>query len=204
MPRQERAERSRAAILEAAADEFAQHGYAGARLERIVERTGLTKGAVYFHFRSKLDLAKALLEERYGNWPGIVAEIDSSGLRGVEAAVELMQRVGAVFASDVRVRAAMALSQTVLPPGPDADPYDHWVGVVERYLEQEDERGEGMSAHDVAVVAVQGFFGAYMIAAERGRLDGLPEDIDRLWSALGGVRQGPGGGSARTAALRAR
>lgn len=193
MPRQERAERSRAAILEAAADEFDQHGYAGARLERIVERTGLTKGAVYFHFRSKLDLAKALLEEKYGNWPRIVAEIDGSDLRGFEAAVELTRRVGAVFASDVRVRAAMTLSQTILPPGPDADPYDHWVGVVERYLAQEDALPGGLPPRELAIVAVQGFFGAYMIAAERGRLDGLPGDIDRLWRALGATRPAPKG-----------
>mgnify|MGYP001037203696 FL=1 len=191
MPRQERAERSRAAILEAAADEFDQHGYAGARLERIVERTGLTKGAVYFHFRSKLDLAKALLEEKYGNWPRIVAEIDDSGLRGFEAAAELTQRVGTVFASDVRVRAAMALSQTILPPGPDADPYDHWVGVVERYLAQEDALPGDLSPRELAIVAVQGFFGAYMIAAKRGRLDGLRGDIDRLWRAVGATRLAP-------------
>lgn len=184
MPRQERAERSRAAILEAAADEFDQHGYAGARLERIVERTGLTKGAVYFHFRSKLDLAKALLEEKYGNWPALVAEVDASGLRGVEAAAELTRRVGAVFASDVRVRAAMTLSQTVLPPGPEADPYDHWVGVVERYLAQEGGVTGPLSPHDAALVAVQCFFGAYMMAAERGRLDELPDDIDRLWTTI--------------------
>ncbi|MCI0159011.1 TetR/AcrR family transcriptional regulator [Leifsonia shinshuensis] len=193
MPRQERAERSRAAILEAAADEFDQHGYAGARLERIVERTGLTKGAVYFHFRSKLDLAKALLEEKYGNWPRIVAEIDSSGLRGFEAAAELTRRVGAVFASDVRVRAAMALSQTVLPPGPDADPYDHWVGVVERYLAQEDGLASDLAPRELAIVAVQGFFGAYMIAAERGRLDALQADIDRLWRAVGAAHLVPRG-----------
>lgn len=193
MPRQERAERSRAAILEAAADEFDQHGYAGARLERIVERTGLTKGAVYFHFRSKLDLAKALLEEKYGNWPRIVAEIDGSDLRGFEAAVELTRRVGAVFASDVRVRAAMTLSQTILPPGPDADPYDHWVGVIERYLAQEDALSGDLPPRELAIVAVQGFFGAYMIAAERGRLDGLPGDIDRLWRALGATRPAPKG-----------
>ena len=86
MPRQERAERSRARILDAAADEFDAHGFSGARLERIVERTGLTKGAVYFHFRSKLDLAKALVSEKYANGPAIVAEVEESGLRGVAAA----------------------------------------------------------------------------------------------------------------------
>lgn len=187
MPRQERAERSRATILDAAADEFDQHGYAGARLERIVERTGLTKGAVYFHFRSKLDLAKALLAEKYGNWPEIVSEVDATGLRGTAAAAELTRRVGAVFASDVRVRAAMALSQTVLPPSPDADPYEYWIGVVAGHLAQEESLPAGADPRDVATVAVQAFFGAYMIAAERGRLDALPDDIDRLWRAIRGM-----------------
>ncbi|MEY9952518.1 TetR family transcriptional regulator [Leifsonia sp. EB34] len=187
MPRQERAERSRATILDAAAAEFDQHGYAGARLERIVERTGLTKGAVYFHFRSKLDLAKALVAEKYDKWPAIVSDVDARGLRGVAAAAELTRRVGAIFASDVRVRAAMALSRTILQPGPDADPYDHWVGVVAGYLAQEDALPPELTPRDVAVVAVQGAFGAYLIAAERGRFDELPADIDRLWRALGAL-----------------
>lgn len=77
MAKQERAERTRVAILEAAAKEFDEFGYEGARLERIVERTGATKGAVYFHFRSKLDIARALVKRStrtgpslWPKWPG--------------------------------------------------------------------------------------------------------------------------------------
>ena len=186
MPRQERAERTRIAILDAAAVEFDEHGYEGARLERIVERTGATKGAVYFHFRSKLDIAQALVADKYGNWPVIIAEVAESGLRGLAAAEELTQRVAAVFVGQVRVRAAMKLTQTVFPPAPDENPYDRWVVVIGGLLQQEidDRHLERVDAAALARVAVQGFFGAYMIADELGTLEGLPSDVARLWQAL--------------------
>jgi|SRR4051812_6980501 AcrR family transcriptional regulator len=187
MPRQERAERTRFAILDAAAAEFDEHGYEGARLERIVERTGATKGAVYFHFRSKLDIARALVAEKYGNWPVIIDDVIASGLRGLAAAEEITVRVGAVFAADVRVRAAMKLTQTVLPPTAEDNPYDRWAAVIAGLLAQEaeDRHLEGVDAQGLAVVAVQTFFGAYLIADELGRLDALPADIARLWAVLG-------------------
>lgn len=189
MARQERAERTRAAILDAAAAEFDEHGYDGARLERIVERTGATKGAVYFHFRSKLDIAQALVAEKYANWPALIAEVAGSGRRGLAAAEELTQRVGAVFAGDVRVRAAMKLTQTAFPPAAADNPYDRWVEVVAGLLAQEveDRKLTGVGPREVAVVAVHAFFGAYRIADELGRLATLPDDIARMWRVLGAV-----------------
>lgn len=65
---QERARRTRAAIIKSAAVEFAKSGYAAASLNRILEGSRATKGAMYFHFDSKEDLARAVLEsavERY-------------------------------------------------------------------------------------------------------------------------------------------
>ncbi|WP_280415120.1 TetR/AcrR family transcriptional regulator [Nocardia carnea] len=66
---QERARRTRAAIIRSAAVEFGKSGYAAASLNRILEGSRATKGAMYFHFDSKEDLARAVLEsavERYG------------------------------------------------------------------------------------------------------------------------------------------
>lgn len=189
MPRQERAERSRAEILDAAAVEFDAHGYAGARLDRIIERTQLTKGAVYFHFRSKHDLAEALVAENHGAWPAIAEEVEAAGLTGVAAAREVTRRVAAVLATDTRVRAAMKLTQTVLRPEQEDDPYLRWEGMIGRYLERGAQAGELPAGSDpglLAAVAVQAFFGAYMIADERGRLSGLVRDADRLWDVLAG------------------
>jgi AcrR family transcriptional regulator len=44
------------AILDAALREFATHGFGGASLNRIIEATGASKGAMYYYFDGKEDL----------------------------------------------------------------------------------------------------------------------------------------------------
>lgn len=63
MPVQQRAEETRARILEAAAECFAQHGYEAASVGDICDRAGVSKGAFYHHFPSKQDLFMALLND---------------------------------------------------------------------------------------------------------------------------------------------
>lgn len=58
---QERARRTRAAIVDAAAVEFGKHGYAAASVNAILEGSHATKGAMYFHFESKEELGRAVL-----------------------------------------------------------------------------------------------------------------------------------------------
>lgn len=49
-------------ILDAALQEFSQAGYAGARMDDIALRAGLSKGGLYAHFDSKEAVFEALLE----------------------------------------------------------------------------------------------------------------------------------------------
>lgn len=46
----------REAILHAAAEEFAAHGYDGASYNHIIEAAGISKGAAYYYFDDKEDL----------------------------------------------------------------------------------------------------------------------------------------------------
>lgn len=55
-------EATRAALLAAATAEFARHGYAGARIERLVKRAGTSVRMVYHYFGSKAALYIAVLE----------------------------------------------------------------------------------------------------------------------------------------------
>lgn len=50
-------------ILHAAREEFARNGYEGASLNRILLAAGLSKGAYYYYFDDKLDLAVTVLAE---------------------------------------------------------------------------------------------------------------------------------------------
>lgn len=49
-------------ILEGAMQEFLEHGYAGARIDRIVEAAGVSKATVYRHFPDKEALFTALIQ----------------------------------------------------------------------------------------------------------------------------------------------
>ena len=65
-PRTRDADRSRDAILAAARDEFATHGLAGARVDRIAERADVNKRLLYYYFDNKDTLFRAVLEDAYG------------------------------------------------------------------------------------------------------------------------------------------
>ncbi|WP_399096540.1 ScbR family autoregulator-binding transcription factor [Streptomyces sp. BBFR2] len=63
MARQARALQTRRTILEAAGEVFDERGYDAATIAEILSRAGVTKGALYFHFSSKEDLARGVLDE---------------------------------------------------------------------------------------------------------------------------------------------
>ena len=71
MVRQLRAEQTRATIITAAADLFDRHGYESTSLSDIVEHAQVTKGALYFHFTSKEELAQAVLAEQVSSLPRV-------------------------------------------------------------------------------------------------------------------------------------
>ena len=53
-------------ILAAAAAEFADRGFAGARVDRIARRARVNKAMLYYHFRSKQELYRTLLRQVFG------------------------------------------------------------------------------------------------------------------------------------------
>jgi TetR/AcrR family transcriptional regulator len=62
-PRQVRdAEATQAQILDAAEQEFARCGLAGARIDTIVAQTGVTKAMIYYYFQSKEGLYEAVMQ----------------------------------------------------------------------------------------------------------------------------------------------
>jgi len=60
-------ERTRAAILAAATEEFTAHGLNGARVDEIAKRSGVNKRMIYYYFGDKNGLYLAVLEEIYAD-----------------------------------------------------------------------------------------------------------------------------------------
>jgi AcrR family transcriptional regulator len=63
MTQEERSERSRAAILEAALQMFSHQGFRGTSIRDVAARAGVSTGSVYHHFRDKEALLNTLLEQ---------------------------------------------------------------------------------------------------------------------------------------------
>ncbi|MFD4632521.1 ScbR family autoregulator-binding transcription factor [Streptomyces sp. NPDC058284] len=60
MSQQERATRTRNALLLSAAERFERHGYLKASLDEISSGAGVSRGALHFHFENKAALAHAV------------------------------------------------------------------------------------------------------------------------------------------------
>jgi AcrR family transcriptional regulator len=65
LTRAEQRERTRGALLEAAAEVFARRGLQRASIDEVAETAGYTKGAFYANFKSKEELFLAMLDERF-------------------------------------------------------------------------------------------------------------------------------------------
>lgn len=74
-------EKTRAAILKAALEEFSHEGVAGARTDQIARRAGVNKALIYYYFKDKEGLYVSALEEVFSGLSArILAALESPGL----------------------------------------------------------------------------------------------------------------------------
>lgn len=85
---QDQLETRRREILAAARGCFARHGYEGATVRRLEEATGLSRGAIFHHFRDKDSLFLAVAED---DAAAMVATVARHGL--VQVMRDLLTRV---------------------------------------------------------------------------------------------------------------
>ncbi|GAA2347152.1 TetR/AcrR family transcriptional regulator [Streptomyces kunmingensis] len=184
--KQERSKRTHELVLDAAAVEFAAHGYLGANVQRVAEHTGLTKGAVYGHFGSKDALAQALIAHLEASVERLVAQVqkDQSPAAGLPAVREAALLLADELTSDVRSGAALrltveqALSRTQEPPA-----FAALRAFIESALQRaEHDSGQRLPTSLLAEFVLILLVGAYFIAPTAR--EGLSESVRSLWDIL--------------------
>ena len=85
---------SREAILEAAAEEFAERGFDGARIEHVARRADYNKALVYRYFGGKRGLFEAMLSHYVGQRRALLDDLPESleGLMSFWAERQLQER----------------------------------------------------------------------------------------------------------------
>ncbi|MBC2877821.1 MULTISPECIES: ScbR family autoregulator-binding transcription factor [Streptomyces] len=158
MAKQDRAIRTRRTILEAAAAVFDERGYDAATITEILTRAEVTKGALYFHFASKEDLALAVIDAQLTESPATLEPL-------VTSRMQQLVDMGLVFAHRLRtdpllrgsVRLTLEHGSTSLNR---SGPFHGWSQVHSRVLTEGKERGEVLP-HVVPADTAELIVGAY-------------------------------------------
>jgi AcrR family transcriptional regulator len=111
------AQTTRQQILRAAAHQFAQHPYHEVNLDDILADAELTKGAMYFHFRSKSALALAIIEAQATKDATAIRDVLARNLSGLETLVDICYLIAVQDISRDVTRAVLNLLATVAQIG---------------------------------------------------------------------------------------
>jgi AcrR family transcriptional regulator len=212
-PRQARALATRETIVDAAAHEFAAAGYHGASLSGILERSGVTKGAMYFHFASKEAMARAVADVMMARLPAVVAEWDA-GHDPLTTAVHVAVGYASLLRDEVACRGGLRVVNDGALGAENARwPADFWESVHSDLLGRARAEGSlrpGTDPAELARLVVALGTGVRSVCAAAGELADLRERTAAAWTVLlagvaepawlarweaaGGMATVPGGG----------
>ncbi|WP_210635012.1 ScbR family autoregulator-binding transcription factor [Streptomyces sp. GESEQ-13] len=159
MAQQERAVRTRNAILRAAGEVFDELGYEAATISAILQRAKVTKGALYFHFSSKEELAQAVLAHQLTSVPGVPRR-ELALQQGLDEALVLAHMLAA---GEPLVRGSVRLTVEQGSPQDGLDrraPMEGWIEHNAEILSAARANGELLPGVDV-VAAAKMFVGAF-------------------------------------------
>lgn len=100
--------RTRARLLAVAIEEFAAHGYSGARTERIAREAGTNIRMLYHYFGSKDALYVAVLEAVLADLRHDELQLDAEELAPLEGLLRIFDFVAAHFAAHPQLRKLLA------------------------------------------------------------------------------------------------
>lgn len=180
---QERAQATRQRVIEAAASVFDRRGYAAATMSEILKGSGLSKGAVYFHFQSKEQLAQAVLaEDRRYNDTSVVP-----GDSPVQDVVDISHGFADALQRDVIARASvrLAIEHGTFNHGVDFTTYNIWEESIAVLFEQAKSRGHLRSDVDpkaAAEMLVASFTGLQIVSQVTSKRRDLHHRLTTWWA----------------------
>ncbi|ARQ71082.1 ScbR family autoregulator-binding transcription factor [Streptomyces marincola] len=177
MARQARAIRTRRTILEAAAAVFDECGYEASTIAQILDRAEVTRGALYFHFGSKEDLARSVLAEA----------VTTEGLGEQEFTMQEFVDAGLLLAHrlprEPLLSAALRLSIDQRARAAFGTRWPDWIDLGARLLTRAKERGEvfpHVSSVETARLFVGSWTGVGVVGASVAPSSALVTEVAHL------------------------
>lgn len=124
--RARQSEATRAKLVKVGRDLFARHGYSDVATEEIVRRAGVTRGALYHHFRDKRDLFAVVVEQVEQD---VTRQIAETALAEEDA----WERQRAAIGAYLDVCLQPAVQRIVLTDAPSVLGLATWREIEEKY-----------------------------------------------------------------------
>ncbi|MFE9427056.1 ScbR family autoregulator-binding transcription factor [Kitasatospora sp. NPDC006697] len=185
---QAKSERTRRKLVRAGAETFDRHGYASATLGQIAENAGVTKGALYFHFGSKSDLADAVQLQGSAMLRDFLDDGGLSGRPPVQLLIDLTHWLAQALHEDPVTRAGCRIgSERAGQQQPVADLRRLWIDEVVVLLARAREGGElrrDAVAEGPETLLSAAVCGIEVLAGSGLSLPELRRKVAALWESL--------------------
>ncbi|GAA4897131.1 ScbR family autoregulator-binding transcription factor [Streptomyces coeruleoprunus] len=140
MTRQERSERTRRGLIQAAAEAFDANGFVRTRLSEISAGAGVSPGALHFHFENKAAVADAVERVARARLRCAARAALNQERGALQSLMDLSHAVAVLLTDDVVVRAGVRLNDdSDRPSGHDL--HKDWQDLVEALLLRAAEEG---------------------------------------------------------------
>ena len=186
-PIDRRADTTRLQILRAASRQFARKSYSLVSLDDILADAEVTKGAMYFHFRSKHALATAIIEYRFAVARGAVDELLALKLSGLETLIDITYLLAVDDIGDESARAGLNLLESIGRTDTlQASVLGDWVVAFAAITRRAVDDGDVVEHHepeDIARLLVSMYLGLRQ-TSNLAEPDRFLHDLERAWGLI--------------------
>lgn len=182
-----RADTTRQQILRAAAGQFARLPYHQVGLDDVLAEAELTKGAMYFHFRSKHALALVIVEEQITRSDEAITDLLARKLSGLETLIDFSYQLALRDIGEDMSRSALHLVESIgRIEGLQAKVHRAWIDNLTVAVQRGIAEGDVMEESNPLDVG-QLLASAYMGLRQTSNLD-EPErflrDFQKMWTLI--------------------
>jgi AcrR family transcriptional regulator len=185
MVQQQRAQVTRDNLVEGAALAFYRLGYGMATTAAIVEAAGTTRGAMYFHFKSKEEIARAVIAEEHARAMDAGRRIQALQRSAFETMILMCVDLAERLMNDPVVKAGIRLTTEVTDFDPPLRaPYEDWLRTFAEMAEAAVREGDFRADVDPEVFArflIPAYTGIQLVSDTFTGREDLLQRIREMW-----------------------
>jgi AcrR family transcriptional regulator len=182
-----RSDTTRQQILRAAARQFAHNTYSRVNLDDVLADAEVTKGAMYFHFRSKHALASAVVEQRAAEARDSVDALLARKLSGLETLIDISYLLAIDDIGDESTRAGFNLLESIgRTDNLQLNVVGDWMAAFSRIIRKAVDEGDipaGSDPDDIARLVVSMYLGLRQTSS-LGKPEQFLRDLETAWTMV--------------------